>query len=70
MNKPIFIKKFRMECCYTASVKSTDLNYLINLEMPTKDAEIKVKEETIKFIRAHIKGENLELAKIDTPVIK
>jgi len=54
-----------MECTYTASVKSTDLNYLINLEMPTKDAEIKVKEETVRFIRASIKGEKLELAKID-----
>jgi hypothetical protein len=70
MNKPVFVKKFRMECTFTASVKSDDLNYLINLEMPTKDADIKVKEETIRFVRAHIKGENLELAKISTPVIK
>ena len=54
-----------MECTFVATVKSDDLNYLINLEFPTIDAEIKVKEKTVRFIRASIKGEKLELAKID-----
>jgi hypothetical protein len=65
MNKPVFVKEFRMECTFVATVKSDDLNYLINLEFPTIDAEIKVKEKTVRFIRASIKGEKLELAKID-----
>jgi hypothetical protein len=65
MNKPVFVKEFRMECAFVAIVKSDDLNYLINLEFPTIDAEIKVKEKTVRFIRASIKGEKLELAKID-----
>jgi len=65
MNKPIFVKEFRMECTFVASVKSDDLNYLINLTMPPKDSEIKVKDKTIRLIRSKIKGENLELVKID-----
>jgi len=62
MNKPVFIKEFRMECTFVASVKSDDL---INLQMPPKEAEIRVKEKTLRLVRSKIKGENLELAKID-----
>jgi len=65
MNKPVFIKEFRMECTFVASVKSDDLNYLINLQMPPSNSEIRVKEKSLRLVRSKIKGENLELAKID-----
>jgi len=54
-----------MECTFVASVKSDDLNYLINLQMPPSNSEIRVKEKTLKLVRSKSKGENLELAKID-----